>query len=82
MTSKQKLINQSEKKEILIKLINCGITAGLVFFGAFVSGNINLTSVFAAFSASMVAALTQFRDFWIKKEPIISTATPVFSFIH
>lgn len=50
----------------------------LVFAGAFADGNITMTGIVAAASASLIVAITKFRDWWMDNESSISRA---FNFI-
>jgi len=51
-------------KDILWHLINCGLMAALIFFGALVGGHITIDVVLAALIASCVAFLSRFKDYW------------------
>lgn len=60
---------QENKKEITYNLINCGIAAALVFFGAFSAigwslDKLNWQIVFAAFGAGIVAFVIKFSQYW------------------
>lgn len=53
-------MNYKVKSAIVTSLLS-GL---LVFFGAFSDGKVTLEGVVAAIAASMVVAITKFRDFW------------------
>lgn len=62
-------IFEENKKEIIYNLINCGIAAGLVFFGAFSAiswdfSKINWQMICAALGAGIVAFLIKFSQYW------------------
>lgn len=52
------------KKEIMLHIVNSIIAGALVFFGALSSGNITFESICLSLSASIVVALTKFKEFW------------------
>ena len=53
-------MNYKIKSAIVTSLLS----GALVFFGAFSTGYIDLTSIVAAISAAAIVAITKFRDFW------------------
>lgn len=55
---------KNQTKEITWNIINSLLAGGLVFFGAWTTGNITAESIYASIGASMIVALTQFRDYW------------------
>lgn len=52
------------KKKIIVKAVNCLLAGGLVFLGAFISGNISGEAIVAAFAAAGITAINQFKEFW------------------
>jgi hypothetical protein len=64
---------KSQKKEITWNLINSVLAGGLVLLGACSGGNISWDSFAAAFIASAVVALSQFRDYWTSEKAEYST---------
>lgn len=72
-----------EKKEIIQNIINAGLAGGLVFFGAFVSGEFTLKLFVSAVAVSFIAMITQFKDYWKKKlkTPTKNKSMKVFSFV-
>jgi len=70
---------KDNRNEIIYNLINSGIAGALVFAGSLAAGSITLQGICAAVGASLVVALTKFREYWAseKKEYI----TSIFNFI-
>lgn len=68
MNSMQKM--NKEKKEIIWNIINSFLAGALVMLGSFAAGNITMNSFYFAVIAGLIAAITQFRNYWVfeKKE--------------
>lgn len=60
--SKRKKVSQ--KKEIIYNVVNSLLAGLLVFLGACTSGGITSKGIFAAVVASLVVAVTQFKNYW------------------
>ena len=56
-----------------IRILNCLLPAGLIFFGAFTSGKITQEGVIAAIAASMLVAIKQFYDYCKIEEKGLNT---------
>ena len=69
----------TQGQEIKWNLINSALAAGLVFFGAFTTGQISWNVICAAIGAALIVFLTKFKDYWAKEEGEYSTK--VFSFL-
>jgi len=77
MTKKQKLTEEIIK----YNLINSLLAGSLILIGAFSSGSITLESFIMALSASVVVAITRFKEFWEKGTPTkINKKGGLFSF--
>jgi len=81
-TAKKKTkVQWRTKKEMVVwHLINSGLAGALVFAGAFVNGGLTSQGVVAALSASLIVALTKFKEFWSSQEGTYKPA--MFHFIH
>lgn len=58
----------TEKKEIIWNIVNAGLAGILIFLGACIAGNINLTTIIAALIAAAIVAITNFKNYWAKEE--------------
>lgn len=61
-------------------VINSLLAGALVFFGAFVDGEITKVGLLASASASFIVALTKFKEFWETQDDGITPS--FFHFIH
>ncbi|NJO30848.1 MAG: hypothetical protein HC874_27320 [Richelia sp. SL_2_1] len=69
------------KKATKYALINSAIAGGLVFLGAFASGQITVVGVVSALSASLIVFLTKIKDYFGKVTNKKGAITPgVFTF--
>jgi hypothetical protein len=59
---------KANKWEICFKLINSFLAGALVFIGAFTDGTITNAGLTASVGASIVAFITQFKDYWSSQE--------------
>ncbi len=62
-------------------LLNSGIAAGLVFFGAFVGGQISWTALVAALAAAGVTFFTNLREEIVAEGKKVQTSLKVLHFI-
>lgn len=68
-------------REIFWNIINALLAGGLVFAGAFTSGNITLNSFLAAITAAVIVIITKFKNYWDLEEGEYKTKQ-IFNFIH
>ena len=59
---------KKNKDEIVWNLINSGMAGLLIFLGAFLNGGVTWTGIISALIASLIIAVTKFRDYWSKEE--------------
>jgi len=59
---------KKNRNEILWNLINAGLAGSLVFLGSLVNDGITLKGLAVAFIASLIIAVTKFKDYWSKEE--------------
>ena len=55
-------------KEIIWNLVNAGLTSGLVFLGAWSTGEITTQTFIIAGIAGLTAGIVQFKSYWSKEE--------------
>lgn len=67
MNKKQKA---AQKEEIKYHIINSIIAGGLVFFGAFVGADYNISAhgLIGAICASVIVGLNKFKTYWSTQE--------------
>jgi hypothetical protein len=61
---KSKIISDENKKEIFYNIVNSLLAGTLVFLGSISSGNFTLESLFVALGASLIVAITKFKNYW------------------
>lgn len=68
--TKAKLISEQNRKEIFYNLINSGLAGALVFLGSLTSGKLTWQGLAFGLIASLIVAVTKFKDYWAgeKKE--------------
>lgn len=58
------LITDENKKEIFYNLINSALAGGLVLLGSLTGGQFTSTGVYTALVASLIVAVTKFKNYW------------------
>jgi len=66
--TKTQIISDKNKKEIFWNIVNSILAGSLVFFGAFINGGFSWEGVLAAAAASLIVAITKFKDYWSKEK--------------
>ena len=64
---KNKVLSKN-KEEIIYHLINSGLAGSLVLLGSFTAGGFSLAGFLTAAVASLIVAVTKFRDYWTTQE--------------
>ncbi len=73
-------MKQKKKDEIKWNLINSTLAGGLVFFGSLTNG-FSFNGILIALAASMIVAITKFKDYWTKEEKEYTSTKGLFNFI-
>lgn len=74
------MINENNKKEIFWNLINSGLAGTLVLLGSLTNGSLTIQGISIAIVASLIVAVTQFKDYWTNEKHEYSN-NKLFSFI-
>jgi len=59
---------KKQDREILYNIINSLLAGALVFLGSFSDGDITAKGVGLAITASLIVAITKFKDYWSTQE--------------
>lgn len=73
-----KLLKTNEKREIIYEIINSLLAGILVLLGSFTAGQITTEGIFIAIVASLIVAVTKFKDYWTEEKKEYSK---VFNFV-
>jgi hypothetical protein len=79
--SKKCLVSDQNKKEIFYNLVNSGMAGGLVFLGACTNGGISREGIVAGIIASLIVAITQFKNYWDSEKKEYSSVK-LFAFVR